>query len=347
MRLTDNAEMARKNKFYCSRFPSVYISINFYQLLSKFVNMKKHIIFIIAAFLLIALPTFADDWKILECSEKKVPQWVGSNPSGSLEVTAEGLTLEECRQQAQRELVRQIVMAVAANVDSRSLHKSSEMFDGDKVNSREEFDASTEITAARLPFIQGVSLSEATATYWVKLEDKKSKRQIYRLSILYPFPEDRLAMMRAEFERTDAEKAGQLKALKAGITDIRSAAQISEADATLASLQEYFFDAVRRKEARELQKQYNALYKSITISGKVVSDGVAEVTTMLNGHPFISGGRLKVTSDCASAIQATPEADGYTWRITYSTEDCLPLEQNTLQISMNIKTARLSLTLNI
>lgn len=309
--------------------------------------MKKLIIFILAFLPLLSISASAADWKTLERSEKKVPEWVGTNPSGSIEVTTEGLTLEECRQQAQRELVRQIIMAVAVNVDSHSTQNSSELFDGNNVDSREEFNSSTEIAAARLPFIQGVSLSEATATYWVKLEDKKSKRQIYRLSVLYPLPDDRLAWMRSEFDRIDAEKAGQLKALKAGITDIRSAAQISEADATLASLQEYFFDSVRRKEARELQKQYNALYKSITISGKVVKDGVAEVTTMLNGHPFIAGGRLKVTSDCASAIQATPSPDGYTWQITYSTEDCLPMEQNTLQISMNIKTARLSLSLPV
>lgn len=305
------------------------------------------LVLIISLLLACPLALSADNWKIIEASEKKAPQWLGSNPEGFLEISSEGKSLEECRQEAQRQLLKEIIMAVATNVETKSLHKSSESFDGSNVSSSEDFNASTEIYAARLPFIQGVSLSEAAGSYWVKLREKGSNREVWRLSVLYPLPADRLAWMRAEFERIDAEKRAQLKVLKEQVVNVSSAAQISEADATLQALQEYFFDAVRRSEARELQKQYNALYKSITMSGEVVRPGVAQVRILLNGKPFAGGGRLKVVSDCASDINASPLEDGSTWQITYSTQDCLPLEPNSLKISMNIKTARLSLQLSI
>lgn len=303
---------------------------------------------LISAWGFCCIPTArADNWKVLERSEKKSPSWTKELSSGHIVVTGEGRTLEEARKAALDALLSRIITSVATNVESRSTQTGSESFEDGRSHSSETFESSLEIAAARLPFIKGVSLSEASGIYWEKLEDNKSKRTLYKVDLLYPLSESQLEDYRRQFEDIDAGKRAELKALKEQIPNVSSAEQISEAESRLASLEEYFFDKVRRKEAAELRKQYAALYRNISISGNQTGPGEATVRTLLNGRPFASGVRLKVTSECASAINAIPQGDGSTWTITFDTSDCLPMEQNTLEVSANIKTVRLKLSIPI
>lgn len=292
-------------------------------------------------------PAMADNWKVLERSEKNSPSWTKELSSGHIVVTGEGRTLEEARKAALDALLARIITSVATNVESRSSQTGKESFEDGISHSSETFESSLEIAAARLPFIKGVSLSEASGIYWEKLEDKKSRRTLYKVDLLYPLSESQLEDYRRQFEDMDAEKRAELRVLKEQIPNVSSAGQISEAESRLTALEEYFFDKVRRKEAEELRKQYAALYRSISISGSQTGPGEATVRTLLDGKPFAAGVRLKVTSECASAINATPQGDGSTWIVSFDTSDCLPMEQNTLEVSANIKSARLKLSIPI
>lgn len=310
--------------------------------------MKKIILLLLADVLLGGLQLLgSESYKVVEKSEKKLPEWVGHLQDGELEVTAEAPTLQQAKDLALTDLQRKIVMAVATNVSFATLQHSTDKTDGTNTESLEEFESTTRIQAANLPFIKGVSLTEATATYWELVEEKKTGRRLYRFTMLYPLSDEELTKMRREFTATDNEKMAEMSRLKAGLKIVSSATEVREAEATLAGLETWFTDEPRRKEAATLAKRYGELYSALTWQVTLEGSGRAKVVTLLDGRPFSTGVVPKANSDCASQIQVNPGADGSQWVVTFSTEDCLPLEDNALNLTLNLKNKRLSYRLPI
>lgn len=311
----------------------------------------------------------ADNWKTVEASEKRVPAWVNAgHTEGMLYITAEAPSLQEARRMAEQTLMRTIIQAVAANVTSSSMQNdSNEAIDG-KVTTKEEYQSRLEITAAKLPFIKGVSLSEAKGQYWERRENKQSKQNLYILTVLYPMPESELERMRRQFEEYDRLKVNEYNALERGYSEVNTVEGITEAVAALEGLEEYFFDSVRRTQASTLRGRYLDLFRMVTLTGEAVgaassgspssgSDSGADsgtdsgtgefiLRTELRGKPFVTGKVPEVTSDCATRIKVTPIEGGAAFRVTYSTEDCLPDEINSLKASLRLNSARLSTTLH-
>ena len=303
----------------------------------------------------------ADNWKTVEASEKRVPAWVNAgHTEGMLYITAEAPSLQEARRMAEQTLMRTIIQAVAANVTSSSMQNdSNEAIDG-KVTTKEEYQSRLEITAAKLPFIKGVSLSEAKGQYWERRENKQSKQNLYILTVLYPMPESELERMRRQFEEYDRLKVNEYNALERGYSEVNTVEGITEAAAALEGLEEYFFDSVRRTQASTLRGRYLDLFRMVTLTGEAVgaaSSGTASsgtnsgtgefiLRTELRGKPFVTGKVPEVTSDCATRIKVTPIEGGAAFRVTYSTEDCLPDEINSLKASLRLNSARLSTTLH-
>ena len=322
----------------------------------------------------------ADNWKTVEASEKRVPAWVNAgHTEGMLSITAEAPSLQEARRMAEQTLMRTIIQAVAANVTSSSMQNdSNEAIDG-KVTTKEEYQSRLEITAAKLPFIKGVSLSEAKGQYWERRENKQSKQNLYILTVLYPMPESELERMRRQFEEYDRLKVNEYNALERSYSEVNTVEGITEAAAALEGLEEYFFDSVRRTQASTLRGRYLDLFRMVTLTGEAVgtassgsassgspssgsdsgtdSSGFASsgtnsgtgefiLRTELRGKPFVTGKVPEVTSDCATRIKVTPIEGGAAFRVTYSTEDCLPDEINSLKASLRLNSARLSTTLH-
>lgn len=289
----------------------------------------------------------ASDWKIVERSDKKVPEWVSSHSRGSILVTVEAPELEAAREQAVVLIQRQIVQAVATNVDfSLDQHSSESVADG-QVSSLETMDAKTKVIAARLPYIKGVSISQATATYWEKLEDKKSRRTEYRLNVLYPLPESELEAMREQYDKEDADRQARLEALAAGIHEVRSMADVQTAVGELKVLQDFFPNATRREEAARLMKDYNSIAGRVVVEADQTGAGVCEVRVTYNGESFNAGGNVTVKSECANRIKVSLAENGCDWTITFSTEDCLDTEENFLDIRYRGKGVRKDIKLPI
>lgn len=302
------------------------------------------IILIIFLFMAAAFGTVsADNWKTVEKSEKKLPEWMSTGlQEGYLMISSEAPTLQEARQLAERELLRTIIQAVATNVNYKALQSASNVVKNDKVDSEENFSSEYEMAAARLPFIKGVSLSEAKGTYWERRENKQSKQNLYVFTVLYPFSENELNEMRSKFEAYDGDKTKNFERVKANIDRVGSTEEIEEAIATLTQLQEYFFDSVRQKEAETLLKRYRDLYRSVYLDSERIDSNRFRVYTRLDGRPFKTGRKLEVTSECANRIKVVPTAGGDAFDITFSTEDCLEGELNSLKASMRLGTARIS-----
>ena len=145
--------------------------------------------------------------------------------------------------------------------------------------------------------------------------------------------------MLAEFEALDAEKVAQYKALEQKLHEIESIDEIKQSIVKLNTLAEYFFDEVRLSQVKGLITQYNDLYKAISITGTFLEDGKYQCQVLLDGSPVKVSVTPKVTSNCAGQISVRPQ-DGM-FIISYNAEDCLPEEENFLNITFNISGKRL------
>lgn len=289
----------------------------------------------------------ADNWKTVERSEKPMPAWMSKpQTAGYITVTAEAPSLQEARRMAEQEIMRTIIQAVATNVNFSAVQSSANKVENDRVTTTEDYTSEYELAAARLPFIKGVSLSEGS-TYWERRENKQSKQKLYVFTARYPFSESELADLRAKFEEYDGEKTAAFNRVKAGFDTVDSTEGINEAIATLTDLGEYFFDSVRRSEAESLLKRYRDLFRSVNLVGERTGKESYIVRAMLRGKPFATGRAPQVTSDCATRIKVVPAADGMSYDVTFSTEDCIEGELNTLKATLRLGTARLSCDLDI
>lgn len=302
--------------------------------------MKRSLILLIS---LVAFIPFvmAQDAKVVERSAKSTPKWLYDQPDNFLVVDVQAPNLSEAKDKAVEEIATRIIMSVAANVVHNSTSGSNvETVDG-KVSETETFAFDTKIASARIPFIKGISLTEAKDSYWEKCREKKTNRIFYRYAVLYPLPKAELEKMRNEFEAVDSEKSNKLKALKAGLGSVRSSAQIENAVSDLSELMEYFFDDVRRKEAEGLRTNYKQLYKGLTIKTSQPEKGKFIVTLLLNGKPFEVTGVPVLKANCATRLEAQPLPDGTGYEVTYDDIDCLPEEDNWIEINLRMRDARL------
>lgn len=279
--------------------------------------------------------------KVLERSAKKAPEWLHETPKGTILIEVERPTLGEAQAEAELELARRIISAVATNINYSTRQQGIERSGTDGNYSLEEFTSKTSTAAAKLPFLKGVSLSQATGTYWERREEKGSKRPYVVFAALYPLSASKLEEMTRQFEETDNAKSAELKKYKNEFGNVSSSDQIETAVNGLQALQAYFFDDVRLAEAKALESNYRQLYKGLALRGKFEGDNCLRVSVELNGRPFEVTGRPNVTSNCASQISVNHSPDGYSYVIKYSTEDCLANEENYLEFDMRIKNARL------
>lgn len=302
--------------------------------------MKTRMMSLLAMVMLIVVAAWGEDYKVLDRSEKKVPSWLHDLPKGTILVEVERPLLGDAQSAAELEVKRRIIQAVATNISHSSTQQASETWANDTHDYLEKFSMETETNAATLPFLSGISLSRANATYWEKREEKKTKRNYYVFSVLYPLSESELSQMIADFERTDKAKSEELAALRAGIDQVDSSDAIQDAVGRLEALQAYFFDKVRRAEAQAVMKSYNQLYKGLTLSGNF-ENGKLVCRVRLDGKPFKVTARPTLKSNCASGLRAEHSRDGLWFIVTYNDEDCLANEENWIEVSLNIRTARL------
>lgn len=279
--------------------------------------------------------------KVIEKSAKSVPDWVYQQPDDALVVEVEAPDMSTAKEKAIEELLRRVIMSVATNVVFTSSSSARhEDVDG-RLSESETYGYDSKIASAQLPFVKGISLTEAKDVYWEKCREKKSDRIFYRYAILYPMPDSQLDKMRREFDAIDSEKARTLDRLKGSINSVSSADEIEQSVSTLNTLTEYFFDDVRRKEAEGLLANYKQLYKGLTLKVSEPEEGHVKVTLLLQGRPFQAAGVPTLKANCAAKLSATPLPDGTGYDISYDDIDCLDDEDNWIEVSLRMRDARI------
>lgn len=278
--------------------------------------------------------------KVVEKSSRKSPSWLNTAVEGYLVVTVTAPTLAQAQDKALAEIGERIVRAVATNITVAQSNKEQEVNTNGDITSTDDFRRETTLTAAKVPFVTGVSLSKADDIYWQLLRDKKTGAEHYEYSVKYPFTEEEQQKLIAEFEKQDREQVERYEALESKLDNITRASEITEAMAELNALEHYFFDGVRSGQVEALKQRYAQLYRSMTVTGQLTSQGTYTCRVLLSGRPLQVDEAPKVRSDCATVLAIQPAEGAYD--ISFDAVDCLPEEENTLDITFFVNGRRLT-----
>lgn len=292
----------------------------------------------VACALLLAISAGAQT-KVVEKSAKKVPGWLNTAVEDYLIVSVTANSLAEGQSKALMEITERIIQSVASNVSVSKRNELSEVNINGEIESKDAFSQVSKIKSANLPFLKGISLSNVEEIYWEKVQDKATKKEHYNYSVKYPFSRLQQKKLVAEFEAMDAEKVAQYKALEQRIQEIESVDEIKQAITELNTLSEYFFDEVRLSQVKGLIARYKQLYDALSVTGTFIENGKYQCQVLLDGSPVRVSVNPKVTSNCAGQLSARPSEGMFI--ISYNAEDCLPEEDNFLNISFVINGKRL------
>lgn len=272
---------------------------------------------------------------VVQKSAKKTPAWVNATEQEYIITSAIAADAETAKNQCMDNVRKYVIDAVAQNVKSASTTNiNQETVDNRIVKFLDTYSYTAQTQSANVPFLTGISESKVEASYWEKREDKTTKEVSYQYSIKYPFPSLELKKLVHQFRTTDDEMSAQLDALEEQFTQVESVAQIDKAISDLASLQNYFFDDVRKDKARKLQRSYRQLYGEITLHEVNNRLGCYLFDFQLNGRPVVVNARPVVKSETLSQLRAEPQEDK--WAVFYSAETCDPSEENSAKITFKV-----------
>lgn len=272
--------------------------------------------------------------KVLEKSSKKAPEWLNTAVENYLVVTVTAPSMAEAQTKAMSEVTERIIQSVASHVSVASTNEMSEENINGQIDSKDTYKRVAKMKSANLPFLQGIAFNKIEAIYWLKLQDKATKKEYYEYSIKYPFSTVEQNELQKQFEALDAEKVAQYNVLEQNIHTLESVEEIQEAITQLDALIEYFFDDVRLIQAKGLKNRYLQLYDALSVTGTFIEEGTYRCQVLLDGNPIKTSTTPKVTSNCAGQLNVRP-SDGL-FIITYDATDCLPEEENYLNILFRI-----------
>lgn len=278
--------------------------------------------------------------KVVEKSAKKTPAWLNTAVDDYLVVSVTATSLADAQTKALAEVTERIIRAVASNVSVSQTNVSSEVNTNGDIESKDVYSRVSKMKSANLPFLKGISLSKVEDIYWEKVRDKATNKERYDYSVKYPFTEAEQQRLVEEFEKLDAEKVACYKALEQKISGIEAVEEIKSALAELNSLKEYFFDEVRISEVKGLAERYKQLYDALTVTGVFLEEGKYKCQMLLDGNPVRVSALPKVTSNCAAQLSVLPSEGAFI--ISYDAIDCLPEEENFLDIAFRINGKKLA-----
>ena len=279
--------------------------------------------------------------KIIERSAKKVPAWLKGATEGSIVATVSAPTLGEAQDLALTDVTEQIIQSVALNITVTQTSEMSEVNTNGDIDSRDAFSRTSQIRAANLPFLSGITMAKAEEIYWVKLQDKNTKAEHYEYSVKYPFTAKEQRKLKEEFEALEAEKLAEYNDLESSIHDIESVDEIQARLIRLANLKAYYFDQNRINMVSGLEKRYKDLYNQLTVAGTFLTTGQYQCQMLLDGTPIRVSTAPKVKSNCATELTTRATGDGM-FVIGYNAQDCVADDDNYLQITFTLEGKRIA-----
>ena len=293
--------------------------------------MKK--ILIIALALMLPLCTIAQKkgFKLIEKSGNK-PEWVGKGSvKGFIIVQSDKPTLEEVKADAMQKVRTEIASSVATNVMRTVNSYTQKTVEGDKASTSATMSIESTSKIAKMPAIQGVSLSKADV-YHELYRNKKTGEQYYNMYVKYPFSQFDLVELVTAYEKHEKEVDKKIQSFETELDNIETVEQVDDAITALGALcKEIGTDDSRYFTVEGLVNRYNAVYDNIIIEIVSNDPGKLMIRLVYNGQTITTSQKPRTKSNCASQFNVKPLGDKMV--INYNSDYCYEQDDNFVEVS--------------
>lgn len=292
--------------------------------------MRK--ILIIALAMMLPFCTFAQKkgFKLVEKSGAK-PEWVGQGSvKNFIIVQSDKPTLEAVKADAMDKVRAEIASSVATNIQRFVDTYSLKEVDGDDVRTSKTMSIETKSKIAKMPAIQGVSITKAD-TYQELYRNKKTGEEYYVLYVKYPFSSFDLVEMVTAYEEHEKQIDNKIKGYENGLNDIESVEQIGDAITALGALAKEVGNEDSRYHTIEgITNRYIAVYDNISIDVVDNSPGRVTLRLIYDGKTITTSQNPKVTSNCAEQFNVKNQGDLII--VNYNKDYCYAQDDNYVEI---------------
>lgn len=289
---------------------------------------KKAGIFLLAClFLPIASQA---QYKVLEKSKKRKPEWVNGTIKDFIIVTGRGKTIDEAKNQVLPLVREEIMNSVAIYVKSKSEVTIENENKNNVINTIERFKNTSTLETADIPSLKGLSLNKVSDFYWEKMKDKDSKEISVAYHVKYPFSEAQLKKLLDEFNKKEQEMTDKLNGIVDHIDEIESLEDIKTKIKQLQTLEDYFID--NRKEKAQLGiTQLKDMLNSVEIVPIENNLGKLKYGLKIGEKFYKTSQKPKYkNSECVTITSKTSE--GHVQIIEYGFEDCMEDDKNKIEV---------------
>ena len=292
--------------------------------------MRK--ILIIALAMMLPFCTFAQKkgFKLVEKSGAK-PEWVGQGSvKNFIIVQSDKPTLEAVKADAMDKVRAEIASSVATNIQRFVDTYSLKEVDGDDVRTSKTMSIETKSKIAKMPAIQGVSITKAD-TYQELYHNKKTGEEYYVLYVKYPFSSFDLVELVTAYEEHEKQIDNKIKGYENGLNDIESVEQIGDAITALGALAKEVGNEDSRYHTIEgITNRYIAVYDNISIDVVDNSPGRVTLRLIYDGKTITTSQNPKVTSNCAEQFNVKNQGDLII--VNYNKDYCYAQDDNYVEI---------------
>lgn len=303
--------------------------------------------------LLLLLPLFgcSQNYKLVEQSSKNKPKWMtdGTYPDTYFIEARQVATIEEGQNMVMTSLLNKIASSVAVKIEGETVDKIDWTTVELNGKTKDEFvqvvQSNTTLKIAKMPALQGISLSKAQV-YWEKFSEKKTKKICYDYYILYPFSSFELqelidaynAQEKAANERIDNYK-NQLGKHE-NISDI-----LIDIDDMKLMMKEVGEDDMKYGKLANVVKQYEKYLDDINI--QVVENVKDRLVVQLQNNDMVlkTNSLPKLRSECARDFSS--KHNGNEIEISFNTFDCYEQDDNYVEVRFTFGKKRLSKKIRI
>lgn len=291
--------------------------------------MKKSIII-----LLLILPFVSiaqKDFKLVEQSAKEKPDWIYSNQFDAYMIQANKVaSIEEAQDVVMSSLLDKIASSVAVVVSSETTKETDWTVVNDKDSYIENIKASTTLKVAKMPALQGISLSKAEV-YWERYMNKKTKESYYDYYILYPFSQFELQELISQYNAQEKAYNDKIESYRSSLNEK------NDIDIILNDINDM---KTLLKEFEEADSKYGNLKNVISQYEKYISNIYIEVLENENGKLVIqlkhdekvmkTKSLPQLRSECARDFSKKHNGDKI--GLTFNTFDCYEQDDNYVEI---------------
>ncbi|MBQ8760573.1 MAG: hypothetical protein IJZ06_04025 [Bacteroidales bacterium] len=307
--------------------------------------MKRYIIILLL--LVIPFVGFSQkDFKLVEQSSKNKPNWIYANQMDTYMIQANmAASIEEAQDMVMTSLLDRIASSVAVVVASESTKETDWTVVNDKDSYVENIKASTTLKVAKMPALQGISLSKAEV-YWERYMNKKTKESYYDYYILYPFSQFELQDLINTYNAQEKAYNDKIESYKNSLAEKNSVDQILTDINDMKTLM---------KEFDEADSKYGNIKNIISLYEKTISNIYIDVLENENGKLVIqlkydekvmeTKSLPKLKSECARDFSKKHNGDKI--ELTFNTFDCYEQDDNYVEIRFDFGKKRIVEKVNI